>query len=117
MSSSICRYRGSKMCKGRGTPGNNTTGRGKSGSSCCPRTLSLASLIYLIGSEGIMADRRAGPQRRRKKSAPAIRVGQRERGPSSTPSDEEGFHLRCFYGRQRECASGCQRICANSSSL
>src|SRR5678816_1234640 len=33
------------MCNGKGTPGNRTTGRGKSGSSRIPRTLSLASLI------------------------------------------------------------------------
>src|ERR1044072_4250581 len=79
------------MCKGKGTPGNSTTGRGKSGSSCNPRTLSLASLIVGWLREGIMADRRTAPQRGGKKFGPRIRVGQRTRGPSSTPSDEEGF--------------------------
>src|SRR6185369_15322939 len=102
MSRSICLYRGSKMCKGRGTPGNSTTGRGKSGSSCSPRTLSLASLINLIGYRGDYGRGRAGPQRGGKNSAPAIRVGQRERGPSSTPSGEEGFSPAVLYGRQRE---------------
>src|SRR6185503_6790854 len=42
------------MCSGKGTPGNRTTGKGKSGSSRIPRTLSLASLIVAgdYGREG-----------------------------------------------------------------
>src|SRR6185295_1136698 len=38
-----------------------------------------------------MAERRAEVSLRRKKFGPRVRVGQRQRGPSSTPSDEEGF--------------------------
>ena len=37
-----------------------------------------------------MAERRAEVSLRRK-IGPRVRVGQRQRGPSSTPSDEEGF--------------------------
>src|SRR5690242_4611536 len=70
------------MCSGNGTPGNRTTGRGKSGSSCWPRTLSVASLIWKEGLCQSIEQKNSGPR---------IRVGQRQRGPSSTPSDEEGF--------------------------
>lgn len=38
-----------------------------------------------------MAERRPEVSLRRKKFGPRVRVGQRQRGPSSTPSDEEGF--------------------------
>ena len=41
-----------------------------------------------------MAESRTVPQRGKKlraKFGPRFRVGQRQRGPSSTPSDEEGF--------------------------
>lgn len=38
-----------------------------------------------------MAERRAEVSLRIKKFGPRVRVGQRQRGPSSTPSDEEGF--------------------------
>ena len=38
-----------------------------------------------------MAESRAEVRARRKKFGPRVRVGQRQRGPSSTPSDEEGF--------------------------
>ena len=71
--------------------GKQDTGRGKSGSSRIPRTLSLASLIIDRLREGIMAEIRTVPQRGQKKFGPRVRVGKRQRGPSSTPSDEEGF--------------------------
>src|ERR1044072_275953 len=74
MSESICRYRGSKMCKGKGTPGNNTTGRGKSGSSCCPRTLSMASLILIGYAEGLWQRLEQG------------RKETKSRGQNSTPA-------------------------------
>src|SRR6185295_13881845 len=45
ISSSIWRYLGSKICNGRGTPGNRTTANGNNGSSVTLRTLSSASLI------------------------------------------------------------------------
>ena len=35
-----------------------------------------------------------------KKFGPRVRVGQRQRGPSSTPFDEEGF-IYGAYGRQK----------------
>lgn len=39
-----------------------------------------------------MAERRAEVScEAQKKSGPRVRVGQRQRGPSSTPIDEEGF--------------------------
>lgn len=38
-----------------------------------------------------MAERRAEVSLRIEKFGPRVRVGQRQRGPSSTPSDEEGF--------------------------
>ena len=38
-----------------------------------------------------MAERRAEVSYELKKCGPRVRVGQRQRGPSSTPSDEEGF--------------------------
>src|ERR1044071_1935167 len=75
------------MCSGKGTPGNRTTGKGKSGSSRIPRTLSLASLMCArdYGREATRSQCVA------EKFGPRVRVGQRQRGPSSTPSDEEGF--------------------------
>jgi hypothetical protein len=42
-----------------------------------------------------MAERRAEVSRA-DKMRPPRRVGQPPRGPSSTPSDEEGFTLRCW---------------------
>ena len=94
------------MCSGRGTPGNKTTGNGNTGRWVTPSTLSLASLtfveLYLSGT-------------RIKKIAPAVVVGYDFRGLSSTPYDEEGFHLSVLRTLMVG-ASEFQRICANSSS-
>src|SRR6185295_16751909 len=90
------------MCSGKGTPGKRTTGRGKSGSSCWPRTLSVASLICRRYARDYGRKSYIRHITRRlsicvfvflcgQKISPRVRVGRRQRGPSSTPSGEEGF--------------------------
>src|ERR1051325_2694285 len=58
------------MCKGKGTPGNSTTGRGKSGSSCNPRTLSLASLIDWLATRSDYGRETNSAAKRREKIRP-----------------------------------------------
>src|SRR6185369_6773872 len=63
------------MCKGKGTPGNSTTGKGKSGSSCNPRTLSLASLIVWLATRSDYGRETKGVAKRQEKFGPRIVLG------------------------------------------
>lgn len=48
---------------------------------------------------------------------PLFVLGYVSGGHRAHRQTKRGFHPTVLYGRQRECASGCQRICANNSIL
>src|SRR6185503_10433540 len=98
------------MCRGRGTPGNRTTGNGNSGRSESPRTLSLASLI-MEPDYGRAAGR---SQLRTEKTWPRAVLGN-VAGPSSTPFVEEGFMNGVWTDAKREWTSGSFKECVRTT--
>lgn len=79
------------MWSGKGTPGNRTTGNGNNGRSATPRTLSVASLIFFWAVREGLWQRGEQKSVAQTKCGPRGVLGNRREGPSSTPSDEEGF--------------------------
>ena len=64
-----------------------------------------------------MAEGAQGRKEVEKIRPPLFVVGLREAGAIEHTVRQRGVFIYGAYGRQRECASGCQRICANNSSL
>ncbi len=64
-----------------------------------------------------MAEGAQGRKEVEKIRPPLFVLGNVSGGHRAHRQMKRGSHPRWFYGRQRECASGCQRICANNSSL
>src|SRR5688572_33386988 len=80
------------MCRGKGTPGNKTTGNGNTGRSVKPRTLSLASLTRAIVHHG----------KTDKKNGLGDRSGIRSPRPLEQHLDEVGVHRRCLRTQRWE---------------